>query len=54
MLQIKITGIKDLIRSSFKKEPAQICKNSKDAHMNTIGEEFILVSVHKNAQVVSR
>ena len=26
----------------------------KDAHMNTIGEEFILLSVNKNAHVVTR
>ena len=38
----------------MKKEPVTICKQSKDAHMNTIGEEFILVNLNKNCVIYRR
>ena len=53
-LSIKIKSTKDLISNCLKKEPNHIGQNMKDAHMNTIGEEFILISVNKNAHVVTR
>ena len=53
MLQIKISNIEDLIKGCFKKEPKLIGKNTKDSHMNTIGNDKVLFSVNKNAHVVS-
>ena len=53
-LAVKIKSVKDLISNCLKKESTQIGKNMKDAHMNTIGADFILLSVHKNAHVVTR
>ena len=49
MLQIKVSSLKDLIKGCFKKEPAVVSKNMKDAHMNTIGPELLLLSANKNA-----
>lgn len=52
MLQIKVQSVKDLIRSCIKKEPVVVGKNTKDAHLNTIGSDYVLVSANKNAQVL--
>ena len=46
--------MKDLIKSCFKKEPLAISRNMKDSHLNVIGADFVLLSVNKNAHVVSR
>ena len=53
MLQIKINSIKELIKGCFKKEPTLVGKNMKDAHISTVGSDFLLLSVNKNAQVIS-
>ena len=42
-----------MISGCFKKEPKLIGRNTKDSHMNTIGNDKVLFSVNKNAHVVS-
>ena len=53
-LSIKIKSMQDLISNCMKKEVRVVGKNAKDAHMNTIGGDLILLSLHKNAQVISK
>ena len=52
-LQIKINSVKELIKGCFKKEAILVGKNMKDAHINTIGLDFLLLSANKNANVIS-
>lgn len=49
-----MSNIKDLIGSCFKKDLIVAAKNTKDAHMNTVGSDYILVSANKNAHIVRR
>ena len=38
----------------MKKEPQAIIQNMKDAHFNTIGDEFIITSMNKKAYIIRR
>ena len=53
-IEIEIENIDALITNCITKEPYSICQNMKDAHMNTIGEDYILTGMNKNAHVVDR
>ena len=53
-IEIEIENIDALITNCITKEPYSICQNMKDAHMNTIGEDYILTGMSKNAHVIDR
>ena len=54
VIEIPIETIDVLISNCLTKEPQTVCQNMKDAHMNTIGEDFILTSMNKNAHIIRR
>ena len=49
VMEIKVLEIEDLISQAVTKAPQTICKHTRDAHFNTIGEDYLLVSMNRNA-----
>ena len=54
VIELKITSLTGLITNCLKQERITVCKNMKDAHMNTIKDKYILISINKNAHVINR
>ena len=52
VMEIKVLEIEDLITQSVTKAPQTICMHARDAHFNTIGEDYLLVSMNRNAQIL--
>ena len=52
VMEIKVQNIEELISQSLKKKPVMLCRHNKNGHFNTIGEDYLIISKDKNAQVV--
>ena len=54
MIKLEITSLAGLVTNCLKHNTITVCKNMKDAHLNTIGNKYILISMNKNAHVIDR